>query len=123
MKALSLTLFTALAVISSSAYAEISNPTTSTASVAYSCQSGKKVTVTYGFNKQNLPTYASATINGKKRKMLINLNRSDDTETYFGNDDGYRLGSNYMDKKNYRTLSILITAPNNHLVFKNCMPR
>ena len=123
MKAFSLTLFAALAAITSSAYAQISNPTVSTAKVAYACQSGKKVTVTYGFNKQNLPTYAAATINGKKRTMPINLDRSDNVGTYFGSEKNYRLGTDYMDKKNYRKLSILVTSPKDELVFKNCTPR
>ena len=34
--------------------------------VNYTCQNNKKVSVTYGFNKQNLPTFAEANLNGKK---------------------------------------------------------
>lgn len=94
--------------------------TASKRSVNYSCQSGKKVTVTYGFNKQGMPTYAQATLNGKSRFMPINLNRSDSVDTVFGDENNFSLSTSAMNKNNYRKISVSIMSPASEILFKNC---
>lgn len=91
--------------------------------VSYVCQQGKKVKVTYGFNKQGLTTYASAVINGKRVQMPINLDKSDNMDTFYGKEGGYVLSTGAMDSKSYRKQPIMITAPDNQIVFKDCSPR
>ncbi|MDO4878887.1 MAG: adhesin [Neisseria sp.] len=103
--------------------AEISNPTVAKKSVSYRCQQGKRVTVTYGFNKQGLTTYAAASVNGRRRFLPIDLNRSDNVDTFYGEEDGYVLTTGYMDSKSYRKQPIMITAPNGQIVYKDCSPR
>ncbi len=93
------------------------------ASVQYDCQSGKSVKVTYQFNKQGLPTSAQAVINGRTQYMPINLSRSDSVSTVFGKDNQYVLSSGYLDSKNYKKSSILLTSPSNKILFKNCSAR
>ncbi len=93
------------------------------ASVQYDCQSNKSVKVTYQFNQQGLPTSAQAVIDGRVRHMPINLSRSDNSGTVFGKDNQYVLSSGYLDSKNYKKSSILLTSPNNKILFKNCSAR
>ncbi|PID48581.1 MAG: hypothetical protein CR991_11090 [Proteobacteria bacterium] len=88
--------------------------------VHYACQSGKFINVTYLFNVQGLPTKAIAVINGSKRIMPINLSRSNNVDTVFGEEGQYVLGANYIDRNNYRRSSILVTSPKNEILFKNC---
>lgn len=90
---------------------------------ATSASKGKKVKVTYGFNKQGLTTYASAVINGKRVQMPINLDKSDNMDTFYGKEGGYVLSTGAMDSKSYRKQPIMITAPDNQIVFKDCSPR
>ncbi|MCF7528760.1 DUF7606 domain-containing protein [Neisseria lisongii] len=121
MKLLSAIVLSSLIAVSGTAAA--AQKTANTKSVQYSCQQGKKVKVTYAFNKQGLPTYASAYVNGKVRTMPINLNHSNSVDTIFGQEDSYMLNSNYLDSKNYRKSSIMITAPDNQIVYKGCSAR
>ncbi len=88
--------------------------------VHYACQSGKSVDVTYSFNAQGLPSKATANIGGKQRHMPINLSLSDHTGTTFGEEGQYMLSANYIDSQNYRRSSILVTSPENEILFKNC---
>ncbi|WP_238945550.1 DUF7606 domain-containing protein [Vandammella animalimorsus] len=89
-------------------------------SVTYACEGGKQVQVRYQFNKAGIPTRAEAHIRGAKRVMAYDMNRSDDVDTFFANKSGYRLSSDYMDAKNFRKSSIMITAPNDEILFKSC---
>lgn len=89
-------------------------------SVTYACEGGKQVQVRYQFNKAGIPTRAEAHIRGAKRVMAYDMNRSDDVDTFFANKSGYRLSSDYMDVKNFRKSSIMITAPNDEILFKSC---
>lgn len=102
--------------------AQAKGGTVKAGSVKYVCQSGKKVSVSYGFNKQGLPTYASAKIGGRARMMPINLALSSTAGTTFGGENRYMLGTDAMDSKNYRSLPMMITAPNNQIQFKECHP-
>lgn len=112
-----------LASVTGTAMAGISNPTVAKKSVSYRCQNGNHVAVTYGFNKQGLTTYASTVVHGRRVTMPIDLNRSDNVETYYGKEGGYVLGTGYMDSKSYRKQSIMITNPNNEIIYKDCSPR
>ncbi|WP_314367796.1 adhesin [Neisseria cinerea] len=116
-------LSSALALSSMAAVAGTGNPTVTKKTVSYVCQQGKEVKVTYGFNKQGLTTYASAAIKGKQVQMPINLDKSDNMDTFYGKEGGYVLSTGAMDSKSYRKQPIMITAPDNQIVFKDCSPR
>ena len=90
--------------------------------VNYQCQSGKKVTVNYIFNKQGIPTAATATLNGKRRTLAYDQNRSDNVETYFKDKNGYTLSTSEMDSNNYRAQPIMILSPDSQILFKDCNP-
>lgn len=91
--------------------------------VTYSCQQGKKLKVTYGFNKQNLPVYASAYMHGKTRYMPINLNVSDNVDTVFGDENNFKLSTNYLNRANHRKNSVMVTSPGQEIIFKGCNPK
>ena len=91
--------------------------------VSYVCQNNRTVNVQYQFNAQGIPTTAQAVLNGSKRVLRYDLDRSDNVDTFFKDRAGYNLGSNYMDSSNYRNSNIMITAPNNQILFKDCSPR
>ena len=116
-------LSSALALSGMAAAAGTRNPTVAKKTVSYVCQQGQKVKVTYGFNKQGLTTYASAAIKGKRVQMPINLDKSDNMDTFYGKEGGYVLSTGAMDSKSYRKQPIMITAPDNQIVFKDCSPR
>ncbi len=123
MKLLTTAILSSAIALSSMATAGTDNPTVAKKTVSYVCQQGKKVKVTYGFNKQGLTTYASAVINGKRVQMPINLDKSDNMDTFYGKEGGYVLSTGAMDSKSYRKQPIMITAPDNQIVFKDCSPR
>ena len=83
-------------------------------------QNNKKISVTYGFNKQNLPTFAEAHLNGKKRFLPINLGRSDDVDTVFGDEDNYSIMSSELRLGNYHKSSINIQDASSKIVYKGC---
>lgn len=102
---------------------ELMQSTVSKKVVNYQCAAKKKVKVTYGFNKQGLPTYAQALLNGKTRNMPINLNRSDNVELVFGDENNFSLSTSAFDSKTYRSKPILIMSPSSEILFKNCSPK
>ena len=112
MKLLSAVVLSSLVALSGTALAETGNPTVSKKSVSYRCQQGKRINVTYGFNKQGLPNYAVARIDG-----------SDNVDTFFIDEGGYTLGTGAMSTKNYRKQPIMITSPKDEILFKSCTPR
>ncbi|MFS6938826.1 adhesin [Neisseria animaloris] len=122
MKILSTALLVAATLVAGVAHAD-AGPAVRKSSVNYTCQQGKRVKVTYGFNKQNLPVYASAYVHGKTRYMPINLNSSDNVDTIFGDEDNFKLSTDYMTRANHRSKSIMITSPGQEIVFKSCNPR
>ena len=90
--------------------------------VSYSCQGGKNVSVSYDFNSAGVPTTARANLQGRNVVMRYDMNRSDNVDTFMqGN--GYILGTDALDSRNYRGKSINITAPNGQMLFKSCSPR
>ena len=95
--------------------------TASAAPVSYQCQGNKKVTVNYSFNKQGIPTSATATLKGKALVMKYDLNSSDNVETYFKG-AGYEISTSSMDSSNYREQPIMIFAPGSQILFKDCSP-
>lgn len=102
---------------------QASDTATKIRQVTYQCQSGKKLNVRYGFNKQQLPTFAQATVNGKTRFMPINLALSDNTGTTFGDENNYSLAAGYMTLNNYNKISIVgINAPDGEFSHKGCKP-
>ena len=140
MKLLSAVVLSSLVAFSGTAMAETGNPTVSKKTVSYHCQQGKRINVTYGFNKQGLPNYAVARINGRRRAicepnyavaringrsrtMDINLDRSDNVDTYFIDEGGYTLSTSEMSTKTYRKQPIMITSPKDEILFKSCTPR
>lgn len=100
--------------------AKMAAQTVKTQTVKYKCQSGKKISVKYGFNKQNLPTYAQATLNGKSRFMPINLNLSDASTSHFGDDNNFSLSGDAMTYSNVRKAYVNIQAPDSEILFKGC---
>ena len=117
----------ALLVLSGTAFAQTqSDPAQArkdavkTKTVNYTCQSGKKVSVKYGFNKQNLPTYAQASLNGKTRFMPVNLNRSDNVSSNFGDENNFSLSAGVITYKNVGKSNIMIQSPASEILFKNC---
>ena len=97
--------------------------TTKIHEVTYRCSAGSgdcNLRVRYGFNRQNLPTYAQSTVYGKSRFMPINLYRSDNTGTYFGEEDNWTLGAGAMDLRNYNKVDIMIQSPDNDITHKSC---
>lgn len=101
--------------------AQSADATIVTKSVNYQCQSHKQLSVTYGFDKQNQPTYAQAFLNGKTRFMPLNVKHSDQVSTVFGDENNFRLSTAQMTAENYQ-LPMLITDPAQEIIFKNCDP-
>ncbi|EIJ68993.1 ACP-like domain-containing protein [Pasteurella bettyae] len=121
-------LATAALMVSSLAHAagEQSDPreayesTVKTAKVKYSCQNGKKLAVKYGFNKQGIPTYAEAKLNGKTRFMPINLNTTDASGTTFGDENNFSLYGDPMEFDNFRKADVNIQNPASEILYKGC---
>lgn len=90
--------------------------------VNYDCGNGKRLKVTYGFNKQGLPTYAQAYLNGKTRFMPINLNYSDMVGTTFGDENNFSLSTEGITNKKYRK-AIQVQSPSSEIIYKSCSPR
>lgn len=93
-----------------------------TKQVTYQCAGKKPVKVTYGFNKQGIPTFAEAFLEGKKRFMPMNLAHSDFVGTRFGHDKdhNYMLNTRGITSKDYKKSTIMVTTPDNKIIFKNC---
>jgi len=88
--------------------------------VNYTCQNKKKVSVTYGFNKQNLPTFAEANLNGKKRFLPINLGRSDMVDTVFGDEEYFSIMTGALRLNNYHKSSANIQDASSEIIYKGC---
>lgn len=90
--------------------------------VNYNCGHGQRLKVTYGFNKQGLPTYAQAYLSGKTRFMPINLNLSDMVSTTFGDDNNFSLHTAGITSKKYRA-DIQVQSPSSEIIYKSCSAR
>ena len=90
--------------------------------VSYQCQDNKKVSVNYVFNKQGVPTQATATLKGKKRLMKYDLNRSDNVDTYFKDKSGFNISTSNMDASNFREAPIMIFSPDSEILYNDCNP-
>ena len=88
--------------------------------VNYTCQNNKKVSVTYGFNKQNLPTFAEANLNGKKRFLPINLGRSDMVDTVFGDEENFSIMTGALRLNNYHKSPANIQDASSEIIYKGC---
>ncbi|MDO4997395.1 MAG: adhesin [Neisseria sp.] len=119
-KLVSMTVAAAALLVSANVYAE-AGKTVRTVKQSYTCQQGKNVKVTYGFNKQGLPTFAESFVDGKTRGMKVNLAQSGAAGTVFGDENSYSLASvGELNRKAVRSARITITAPDGELVFKDC---
>lgn len=87
--------------------------------VAYKCQGGKKLSVEYGFNAFGLPVYASANLAGKQIKLPYNLDNSDNVSAFFMK-NGYTLSADAITVDNYRHSPVMVTAPNDQILYKGC---
>lgn len=90
--------------------------------VNYNCGMGKHLNVTYGFNKQGLPTYAQAYLNGKTRFMPINLYLSDMVGTTFGDDNNFSLSTAGITSRKYKA-DIQVQSPASEIIYKSCSAR
>lgn len=99
------------------------NKITKRGTVHYSCQSGKNVSVSYGFNAAGVPVTATAKLEGKTRVLRYDMNRSDNVGTFFKDARGYDIGADELNSRNFRKASLMITSPKNQILFKSCMPR
>ncbi|MGM8909804.1 ACP-like domain-containing protein [Psychrobacter sp. 1U1] len=88
--------------------------------VNYTCQNNKKVSVTYGFNEQYLPTFAEANLNGKKRFLPINLGRSDNVGTVFGDEENFSIMTGPLRLNNYHKSSANIQNAKSEILYKGC---
>lgn len=100
--------------------AQADTTTTKVRQVTYSCAKGGNIKVTYGFNKQNLPTYAQAHLGGKTRFLPINLAHSDIAGTSFGDDNSWNIGTNALTLNNYHKSDILVQDPDSRITHKTC---
>ncbi|WP_066799873.1 ACP-like domain-containing protein [Moraxella oblonga] len=71
-------------------------------------------------NKQNLPTYAEAELNGKTRFMPINLYNSDEMSTEFGDENNFSLSTEAFDYKTVNKTTVNISAPDSEFLYKTC---
>lgn len=76
--------------------------------------------MTYGFNEQYLPTFAEANLNGKKRFLPINLARSDDTMTIFGEEENFSVMTGPLRLNNYHKSSANIQNAKSEILYKGC---
>ena len=88
--------------------------------VNYTCQNNNKISVTYGFNKQYLPTFAEANLNGKKRFLPINLARTDNISTVFGDAENFSIMTGPLRLNNYHKSSANIQNANSEILYKGC---
>lgn len=120
MKKFVLTSIIALSTLPITAMAK---PSPSTVKVHYMCEGNQHTNVTYSFNKQGIPTKATTIINGKVKTLQYDLDKSDNTDTYFKNAQGDMIGMNVLTRQNVRTAdAVTITNTNNEIVYKACAP-
>ena len=103
---------------------EAADMTVTTKTVNLRCEGGKPLKVTYGFNRQGLPTYAQAYLNGKSRFMPINLYSSNRNMTEFGDDNNFSLHTltGAITKQRYRS-TIQLQDPASQIVYNRCLAR
>ncbi|AKG06865.1 hypothetical protein AAX05_00085 [Moraxella bovoculi] len=94
--------------------------TTKVRQTAYQCSIGGKVKVTYGLNKQNLPTYAKAHLGGKTRFLPINLAHSDIAGTSFGDENSWNIDTSALTLNNYHKADLMVQDPDSVIAYKNC---
>lgn len=90
--------------------------------VTYACQNNRRLNVRYKFNSVGVPIQATTNIRGRNYTLNYSQNESGDGFTVFTG-RGYRLGASEVDSSNYRTEgSVMLTAPNNQILYKSCAP-
>ena len=98
------------------------NRVTKSVSVNYQCQEGS-LNVRYGFNGAGIPVTATARVNGATRVMKYDQGRSDNVDISFKDARGYTLSGQAFELRNVRSAPVMITSPNNDMVYKDCSPR
>lgn len=95
---------------------------TSSKTVQYKCQEGK-FSVKYGFNAAGIPVNATAKINGAARVLKYDMAESNDVTIVFKDKRGYKLDGDAFERHNAGKGGIMVTSPDNDLVFEACSPR
>ena len=95
---------------------------TKTGSVSYMCLNERRLKVNYAFNGAGVPVKAEAILNGSKRTLQYDLNRSGDQDVYFQDRAGYNLSTSYMDANNFRQNTVMVMNPNSEFLYKDCAP-
>lgn len=122
-KTLTLLVLTAAASVSFAKSID-ANKVTHKANVSYSCQQGKRLNVSYGFNANGIPVYAAAKINGAVRTMKYDMANSDAQDVNFKDKNGFSLGADGLERKTVRRADIVtVTNSQDEILFKNCSPR
>ncbi|MFA9486825.1 adhesin [Moraxella haemolytica] len=88
--------------------------------VTYQCNAGGRVTVNFGFNKHNLPTFAEARLGGKTRFLPINLSASDNVDTNFGDENSWNISTDALTLNNYHKSSLMVQDSDSSIAYKNC---
>lgn len=88
--------------------------------MSYRCDQDRKIDVVYSFNSAGVPTKAEVMIQGKKRVLNYNMDRSDNVGSFFNDKAGYELSSNIITRDDYHSSSIMIMSPKSEILFKNC---
>lgn len=87
---------------------------------SYQCMNKKHVTVQYAFDRNGQPVHARFIVKGKPHIVRYNKSQSDSAYTLFGQEGQYMLSTGAITRAQYRSQSIMITAPTNEIVFKDC---
>ena len=86
------------------------------------CLNERRLKVNYAFNDAGVPVKAEAILNGRKRTLQYDLNRSGDQDVYFQDRAGYNLSTSYMDANNFRQNAVMVMNPNSEFLYKDCAP-
>lgn len=120
----------ALAAVTSISFARApskpidANRVTSSKTVNYTCQQGKRLSVTYGFNANGIPVHAKVKIGGATRTLKYDLASSDNVGANFIDARGYSLGSDAFERHSVKRAAInTVMNPKHEIQFKGCFPR
>ncbi|MDO4625788.1 MAG: hypothetical protein Q4A81_00525 [Pasteurellaceae bacterium] len=92
--------------------------------VNYACEGNQNTSITYSFNKEGIPTKATTLIDGKMATLKYDLDKSDDSDTYFINKKGDMIGMNVLTRDNVRSAdAVTVTNAKNQIVRKACSPQ
>lgn len=87
--------------------------------VVYQCQNDKQLEVEYGFNAVGLPVYAAAKVGKQNLRLAYDLAESNESSASFVG-KGYHLNTDGITVENYRQSYMMLTDPDNWILYKNC---